>query len=117
VPVFSALTGIPEDEIRRDLPEAALGTVDVDQWIEWLESKGAKVLKRYGCPSDIVPCAHLVAPNPPRNRSDFHWIYRDEDGDVHDPSSVWAAMPADDVKFRDLAYYEHKELTISISRA
>ena len=30
----------------------------------------------------------------PRNKRDFHWIYRDEHGDIHDPSPVVMHVPA-----------------------
>jgi hypothetical protein len=115
VPVFAALAGVSEDEVRRDLPKAALGQATVQQWIHWLERKGFEVLKRDGCPTDAVPCAHLVALHQPRSKQDFHWIYRDADGDVHDPSPVFEAMPADDPRMRNLSAYTEKVLTLSLS--
>jgi hypothetical protein len=115
VPVFAALAGVSEDQVRRDLPRSHSGQVSVLEWMTWLEKKGLPVLKRDGCPSDIVPCAHLVASHPPRDHTDFHWIYRDADGDVHDPSPVFEAMPADDPRMRDLSLYTQQVLTISVS--
>lgn len=114
VPVFAALTGLSDDEIRRDLPNAALGQVSVSEWMAWLHEKGRNPLKRDGCLTDFLPCAHLVATHEPRDRSDFHWIYRDSDGDVHDPSPVVAAMPADDPRMKNLTDYHHCELTLSV---
>jgi hypothetical protein len=87
---------VSETKVLKDLPDAALGQVSVLEWMDWLEAQGLSALKRDGCPSDIVPCAHLVASHPPRDHTDFHWIYRDADGDVHDPSPVFEAMSADD---------------------
>ncbi len=116
VPVFARLAGVSEDEVRRDLPEAELGQVSVAGWVAWLEKRGFKVLKRDGCPTDILPCAHLVGPDNPRDARDFHWVYRDGDGDVHDPSSVPRAVPADDARMRNLDLYGRKELTLSVSR-
>jgi hypothetical protein len=115
VPVFAALAGISEDEVRQDLPQAAMGQVSDLQLIKWLEKRGFKVLRRDGCPTDIVPCAHLVGPNEPRDKRDFHWVYRDEDGDVHDPSPVSLAVAADDAMMRNLSLYARKELTLSVS--
>jgi hypothetical protein len=83
VPVFANLASVSEGEVLRDLPAAALGAVSVSEWIKWLENKRFDVLSRDGCPADIVPCAHLVALHDPRDAGDFHWIYRDSDGDVH----------------------------------
>lgn len=116
VPVFAALAGVSEDEVRRDLPNAPLGEVNVSQWEYWLQEKGLRVQRRDGCPTDMVPCAHLVAESPPRAIRDFHWIYRDADGDVHDPSPVFAAMPADDPRMKDLSVYAQQELTLCVSR-
>jgi hypothetical protein len=116
VPVFAALTGISETEICRDLPLAPQQGVTVDGWMAWLSQRGLDPLKRDGCPVDIVPCAHLVGPTHPRSLTHFHWIYRDEDGDVHDPDPSYAAMPADDPRMRELSLYGTKELTISVSR-
>jgi hypothetical protein len=115
VPVFANLAGVSEDEVRRDVPQAALGQVTLAQWISWFETRGCKVLIREGCPDDIVPCAHLVAPSRPRDSLDFHWVYRDADGDVHDPFPGSAAMPADDPRMRDLSLYAQKVLTLSVS--
>jgi hypothetical protein len=102
VPVFAALTGIAEDEIRHDRPEAHHGKLSVDGWIGWLEEKGFTVLRQVGCPDSIVPCAHLVAPDNPRDHTDTHWIFRDKDGDIHDPSPVFGAMPADDPRMKSI---------------
>ncbi|MGA7795900.1 MAG: hypothetical protein WCA19_22940 [Candidatus Acidiferrales bacterium] len=115
VPVFAILAGVSEDEVCRDLPQASLGLVSVLQLEGWLEKKGFKVLRRDGAPTDIVPCAHLVAPSLPRDSTDFHWVYRDAEGDVHDPSPVFAAMPADDPRMKNLSVYNKAELTISVS--
>jgi hypothetical protein len=115
VPAFATLTRISESEIRKDLPKAVLGQVTVFQWMSWLEKRGFEVLRREGCPSDIVPCVHLVAPHQPYNEQDFHWVYRDADGDVHDPSPVFEAMPADDPRMRNLSVYANAVMTLSIS--
>ena len=115
VPVFAKLAGVSEYEVRRDLPQAALGRITHHQWKSWLENKNLHVLMREGCPADIVPCAHLVGPSHPRDERDFHWVYRDEDGDVHDPSPVAAAMPADHPEMRGLCLYDLKVLTLSVS--
>ena len=71
VPVFSALTGIPEDQICRELPLAPKQGVTVEGWMEWLKAKGLEPLKRQGCPDDIVPCAHLVGPSNPQGQLIF----------------------------------------------
>jgi hypothetical protein len=78
VPVFASLVGITEEEVLRDIPEAALGQVTVDGWKIWLRGRDFDVLQRDGCPSDILPCAHLVSLPIPSSKEDFHWIYRDE---------------------------------------
>ena len=114
VVVFAALTGISEDEIRRDLPEAPLGEVSVDGWISWLGKKGFSVLRRQGCPDDIVPCAHLVALNELRDGA--HWIYRDGEGDIHDPNSAQQYLQADDPRMKSISFYSEKVLTVSVSR-
>ena len=114
VAVFAALAGVQYEEVLNDLPDAHLGTVTVNGWKRWLEGKGFTVTRQDGCPIDMVPCAHLVAPvNDIRY---CHWIYRDEDGDVHDPSPVSAAMRADDPRMRELRGYQCKVLTISVTR-
>jgi hypothetical protein len=110
--VFAELAGVSREEILRDLPQAHLGTVSVDAWTEWLEKKGWAVLRQQECPDDIVPCAHLVG----RSNTDFHWIFRDAEGDVHDPSPVFTAMPADDPRMKSITFYPLKVLTLSISR-
>lgn len=115
VPVFAALTGIPEDDIRAEVPDAAEGKVSVDGWRGWLQKKGLKVTRHEGCPSDVMPCAHLVA-NAMYSASDAHWVYRDADGDVHDPALVSMYMPADDERMRSLSMYSMKILTLSVSR-
>lgn len=115
VPVFACLARVSEEEVRQDLPEAVLGLVSVSQWENWLKEKGFQVLRRDGCPADIVPCAHLVAEGPPRDRTDFHWVYRDADGNVRDPSPAYTCMPPDDPRMRDLSAYERHELTLSVS--
>lgn len=115
IPVFAELSGVSEDEVRQDFPQAVLGLVTVEQWISWLHKRGFRVLRRDGCPADVLPCVHLVATHQPRDGSDFHWIYRDADGDVHDPSPVFAAMPADHPSMRNLSVYFQQVLTISIA--
>jgi hypothetical protein len=115
VPVFASLAGVSDDELLRDLPHAALGEVSVPEWISWLEKKDFEVLMRDGCPADIVPCAHLVALSPPRDVRGYHWVYRDADGDVHDPAPGFEAMPANDPRMKVLSLYAVKVLTISVS--
>jgi hypothetical protein len=115
VPVFSALTGILEDDICRELPLASEQGVTVDGWMDWLTKKGLGPLRRQGCPDDIVPCVHLVGPTNPQTPTHFHWVYRDAEGDVHDPHPSVAAMPADDPLMRELSICGTKVLTISIS--
>jgi hypothetical protein len=115
VPVFARLAGIREEEVLRDLPGAAFGQVTVDGWKTWLDGRQFDVLQRDGCPSDILPCAHLVALHEPSDREDFHWIYRDEDGDVLDPSPP-GPIPASDSRMRDLLYYSERRLTLSVRR-
>jgi hypothetical protein len=48
VPVFAALAGISEDDVRHDLPQAAMGQVTVLELITWLEKRRFKVLRRDG---------------------------------------------------------------------
>lgn len=115
VTVFAVLTGISKDKVRQDLPEARLGKLTVDEWIRWLREKGLSVLRRDGCPADIVPCAHLVASDNPRDYEDTHWVYRDSEGDVYDPSKVYAFWPANDSRIRDLSIYGQKIVTLSVS--
>lgn len=112
VPVFAALAGVSEDEVRHDVPKASLGEVSVDEWVCWLEGKGFKVSKIKGCPGDAVPCAHLVAVQ--SQGGPFHWVYRDGDGDVLDPSPTFRYMPASDPRMRNLSIYGQKVLTLSI---
>jgi hypothetical protein len=116
VPVFAALADVSEDEVCQDLPNVRLGEVSVEKWEAWLKTKGFDARRREGCSSDELPCAHLVALYDPRDERDFHWIYRDSDGDVHDPSPTFSAMPANDPRMRDLSCYHTKVLTISVSR-
>ena len=49
----------------------------------------------------------------PRDVHDFHWFYRDADGDVHDPSPPFEARPADDPRIRELSPHPHKVLALS----
>lgn len=112
VVVFAAIAGIPYEEICQDLPEAHLGTVSVTGWQAWLTQRGFEVLKQDGCPDNIVPCAHLVALV--ENGDDCHWIYRDEEGNVHDPDPAFGAMPADDPRMRELLFYELRITTLSV---
>jgi hypothetical protein len=116
VSVFAALTGIAEDNICRELPLAPEQGVSVDGWMAWLSQKGLNPLKREGCPDDIAPCAHLVGPISPQALTHFHWVYRDAEGDVHDPDPHNSAMADDDPRMRQLSIYGTKVLTISISR-
>jgi hypothetical protein len=116
VAVFAALTGLSKEVVCLDLPGAPLGVISVGEWIDWLKGRSFEVLQRTGCPDDRVPCAHLVGPLYPGNQSDFHWVYRDEDGDIHDPSPSAMYMPASHPSMRDLSAYSQKVLTISISR-
>jgi hypothetical protein len=115
VPVFATLAAIPDEQVLNELPHASEGMVTFDRWLGWLEEKGYEVLRRDGCNTDILPCAHLVA-NSPQSEKDFHWVYRDEDGDVHDPSPVSLAMPADHPWMRGLSGYNTKVCTISVTR-
>lgn len=114
--VFSALAGVSREDLCTDLPDAPLGLVSVDRWEAWLQSKGFEVLRRDGCPEDVVPCAHLVGPDNPGANHDSHWVYRDADGDIHDPSPVFQAMAADDPRIRNLSHYGMKLLTISLAK-
>jgi hypothetical protein len=116
VPVFASLAGVSEGDLLRELPQASDGQIPVTQWVSWLKGMGFKVLTRDGGRDDIVPCAHLVGPHTPRSPRDCHWIYRDEHGDVHDPSHGSQAMPADHAMMRDLSAYSRKFLTLSVSR-
>jgi hypothetical protein len=112
--VFAELAGIPYEDVLNDLPNAHLGTITVDGWTEWLETKGFTVSGQPGCPDGVVPCAHLVAL---ADHPDYyHWIYRDGDGDIYDPSDMFAAMPEYDPWMRMLSPYQCKRWTISISR-
>jgi hypothetical protein len=111
--VFAALADTSYEDVLADLPGAHLGTVTVDGWIGWLQGRGWTVTRQDGCPTDIVPCAHLVAPVP--NPEYCHWVYRDSEGDVHDPTPVSLAMPADSEWMRNLKMYDHKILTVSVS--
>ena len=47
---------------------------------------------------------------------EFHWVYRDEEGDVLDPNPVNQFMPADDPRMKQLDIYSEKILTLSVSR-
>jgi hypothetical protein len=113
--VFAKLVGITEEELLRELPDAYLGTVSVKDWEVWLESKGFAVTRRQECPDDVVPCAHLVG-HGVHTREDAHWVYRDEDGDVLDPSPVNFYMPPNDPRMRRLDVYSEKILTLTIER-
>jgi hypothetical protein len=110
---FGKLAGVDYEDVCLDLPEAHLGTVSVDGWMNWLENRGHHVVKQQGCPTDVMPCAHLVAPFDDRRYC--HWVYRDADGDIHDPAPSFAFMPANDSRMRDLTCYECMVLTLSIS--
>jgi hypothetical protein len=112
VTVFAVLAGISYEDVLKDLPDADLGKVRVADWIAWLERRGHTVLRQEGCPAGIVPCAHLVASAD--HRDACHCIYWDRDGDIHDPSPVCRAMPADDERMRQLSIYPHKIPTLSV---
>ena len=114
VPVFAALAGVSAREVLNDLPGAALGEITVVEWEKWLENKGLEVLRRDGCQTDVLPCIHLVA-NYPRGLEDFHWVFRDEHGDVHDPSPVSSCLSADSSHMRGLLSYNVRELTITVA--
>jgi hypothetical protein len=113
--VFARLAGITEDELLKELPDADLGTISVNDWQAWLEAKGFVVTRRDGCPDDVVPCAHLVG-HGVYTREDVHWVYRDEDADVLDPSPVNQFMPANDPRMKRLDVYGEKILTLTIAR-
>jgi len=115
VPVFAALAGVSEDEVCRDLPNASLGEVSVDQWKGWLEKRGFRVLKVDGCPTEVVPCAHLVGSDEPRDERDFHWVYRDVNANVHDPDPAFKWITADDPRMKNLSFYPRKVLTLLVS--
>ena len=115
VSVFAQLSGTPEEQLRRELPSAVSGQISVDEWIVWLQGKGLDVVKRRGCPDDMVPCAHLVG-NMPQSVEDFHWVFRDIDGNVHDPSPVFMYFPADDPRMKTLDFYSEQVLTITVTR-
>jgi hypothetical protein len=112
VPVFAALAGVSEESLLAELPQAQLGLVTVGQWEAWLKTKGLEIERLQGCPIDVVKCAHLLSEHQPRDERDFHWIYRDEDGDVHDPNFSFSAMPADDERMRELKSYPYTALTL-----
>jgi hypothetical protein len=115
VPVFARLARVSEEQLCREVPGAPRGLITLGQWKEWLESRGFDVLEREGTPIDMLPCVHLVAPifDP---RAEFHWVYRDERGDVHDPSPVYTCMGANDPWMRELKAYDWRMLTLSVSR-
>ena len=115
VPVFAALAGVSTKDILSDFPFAAKGEISVIEWETWLENRGLNVLRRGGCQTDILPCVHLVA-NHPRGREDYHWVFRDKDGDIHDPSPVTQCLGANDPHMRNLRSYNVKELTITAVR-
>jgi len=112
VSVFAALAEITQEELKAEMTGAESGLVTVDQWLEWMKRRKPGVQKLQGCPTDLVNCAHLVSEHHPRGLDDFHWIYRDKEGDVHDPSPSYMYMPADDERMRCLQQYRHQELTI-----
>lgn len=110
--VFARLAGISEDQVRAELPAAHLGKISVDEWQLWLEAKGFVVTRRDGSSDDAVPCAHLVS-HGAITPEDFHWVYRDEEGDVLDPNPVNQFMAADDPRMKQLDVYAEKILTLS----
>jgi hypothetical protein len=113
--VFAELAGISYEQLLEELPGADYGTVTVDGWIAWLESKGRRVTKHEGCPADAGCCAHLVS-NTFYSKEDVHWVYRDENGDVHDPSPVAEWVPANSELARTLETYSIKVLTLAVSK-
>lgn len=114
VVVFATLAGVSYEEVCNDLPDAPLGKVTVDGWIEWLKQRGFEILQRQGCPDDITPCAHLVALIDDKRLA--HWVYRDAQGDIHDPAPTFSYFPADDPRMKTLSFFEIKVLTISVTR-
>jgi hypothetical protein len=113
ISVFAALANVAESELINDLPGASRGEITVEGWEQWLRSRGLEPKRREGCPTDVLPCAHLVA-NSPRGINDFHWVYRDELGDVHDPSPVSSSLTADHPHMRELKSYDTHHLTITV---
>jgi hypothetical protein len=116
VAVFAALAGTSYQEVIDAFPGRAVhGLVRPGEWVDWLKNKGCQPTLREGCPDGAVPCAHLVADHPMSNQ-DFHWVYRDEDGDVHDPSPVFFIVSANHPSMRSLSAYNTKVLTISVNK-
>jgi hypothetical protein len=109
--VFGKLAGIEREEILRDLPGADEAKVTVDQWEDWLRSKGFDVTRYPPDEKPQLPCAHLVQ----RGQYASHWIYQDERG-IHDPDPSFAAMPPDHPDMLDFSAYMRKLLSISIKR-
>jgi|GEM_PF-5802754 len=86
VVVFARLADLTEEEILRDQPDAFNGITDI-QWESLLISKGRKVTRYRLGEAYPLPCAHLVETSHGSGR--YHWIYRAEDGGVHDPSPAF----------------------------
>jgi hypothetical protein len=114
VVVFAELAGTSYEDVLTDLPGADLSPISVDAWERWIKSKGFLVQREQGCPESVLPCAHLVSPVDD-NRF-CHWVYRDTEGDVHDPSPRSIHFAADDPRMRNLSLYGFHLLTVSISR-
>jgi hypothetical protein len=109
VPVFRELAGISREELLRELPHAVGARVTVQQWEEWLYSKGRKPVRHQNDEPYTLPCAHLVewAGRP-------HWIYQDQTG-VHDPNPAFTCMPEDDSRLLTFEVYKQRILTISVT--
>jgi hypothetical protein len=117
VPVFAELTGIPEEQIERELPLALEGKLTANDWMDWLTEKNLRPSTRDGQHDDVIPCVHLVATyRNPISPEHYHWVYRDEEGDVLDPHPVFSGMPPYDERMRTLSAYGPAVLTISITR-
>jgi hypothetical protein len=115
VVVFAEMAGVSYEDVLNDLPGADLSPISVDAWENWIKSKGFAVQREQGCPQGLVPCAHLVS-TVDDNRF-CHWVYRDDDGDVHDPSPRSIHFAADDPRMRNLSLYDFHVLTVSVTRS
>lgn len=113
--VFAELADVSYENVCEDLPGAHLGSIAVDGWTAWLTQRGFTVSTHKGCPSNFVPCVHLVAVVDDQRLC--HWIYRDVNGYAHDPSQAMQAMLANDPKMTELAMYQMHILTLSVVKA
>ena len=107
VPVFAALAGISEEELLRDLPDAPKAKINVEEWEQWLRTKGKRATRSLG-QEYALRCAHLV-----EFAGMLHWIYRDDTG-VHDPNPAFQYVSANHPEMLKLSYYSKIVLTISI---